>query len=244
MKTNSPNSLYLARSAALLLAIGAINAYSQYKEPILLDQETRESRAKRPEFYVLGGYWHADSTTSHNVTVPTTLGPTATGDLGFRFDDTATFGFGVAYNLNKHIGFSGEFSFGYPHYNVSFLGASLSGEAFMHAGKFNVDYNILRGPITPFISAGIGYLYVDSQVPSGSTSIYCFWDYWWGYVCSGSTPTYRNTFLNLNAAAGLRWDIGEALFMKASVGSAWANIHNNADWLQTVQITAMLGWKF
>jgi len=211
----------------------------------MLDQATRESRAGRYEFYAVGGYWHGESSSSHNVTVPTTLGSSATGDLGFEFDDTGVYGFGMGYNLNNHVALSGEFQWGYPRYTVNFLGSSLSGEAFMHSGKFNVDYHVLPGPLTPFLSAGIGYLYLDSQVPSGPTSIYCFWDYWWGQTCTGSTPTYRNTYLNLNAAAGVRWDIGQAFFMKAGVGGGWAYIHNNSqDWLQTVQVTATLGWRF
>ena len=229
----------------MLLGVG-ITCYGQYqyKEAVLLDPTKREERAKRPEFYLLGQYWHAQSTSSRSVTVPTTSGGSATGDLGFKFDDTGLFGLGIGYNFNNNFGVNAEFSFGYPNYTVTFLGSSLSGEAFMHSGNFNVEYNILPGPITPFLSGGIGYLYLDSQVPSGPTSVYCFWDYWWGYACTGSTPTYRNTYLNLNASAGFRWDIGESFFFKTSIGGAWANIHNNANWLQTIQATAALGWKF
>jgi Outer membrane protein beta-barrel domain len=236
-------SSFARRAGWLFLVIGTA-CYGQYKQPVLLGMDARESRAGHAEFYLLGQYWHAESTSSHNVTVPTTAGPTATGDLGFRFDDTGIFGIGLGYNINKYLEVTGEFSFGYPNYTVSFLGSSLSGEAFMHSGNFNLEYHILPGKFTPFISGGIGYLYVDSQVPSGPPSAYCFWDYWWGYTCTGSTPTYHNTLLNLNAAAGVRWDIGEMFFLKASVGGGWANVHNSADWLQTIQITAAAGWRF
>ena len=245
MKTHRSYSSFVTPVSGLLLGMAA-TCYGQfqYEQPVLLDPATRETRAGRPEFYILGQYWHAVETSSHNVTVPTTVGGFATGDLGFKFDDTGLFGIGASYNLNRYVGITGEFTFGYPRYTVSFLGSSLSGEAFMHSGNFNLEYHVLPGPITPFISGGIGYLYLDSQVPSGPSSVYCFWDYWWGYNCTGSTPTYHNTYLNLNAAVGLRWDIGESFFLKGGVGAGWANIHNNASWLETVQVTVAAGWKF
>src|SRR5678815_1485239 len=129
-----------ARTLLMLIATGALcltgtTTYAQYKGATMLDQATRESRAGRYEFYAVGGYWHGESSSSHNVTVPTTLGSSATGDLGFEFDDTGVYGFGMGYNLNNHVAFSGEFQFGYPRYTVNFLGSSLSGEAFMHSGK-------------------------------------------------------------------------------------------------------------
>jgi hypothetical protein len=38
--------------------------------------------------------------------------------------------------------------------------------------------------------------------------------------------------------------MGEMFFLKTSVGGGWANVHNNANWLQTIQVTAAVGWKF
>ena len=207
-----------------------------------LDQDFR---SRRVEFYLLGQYWHAEDAIAHNVTVDLAPGgPKATGDLKFHADDAGFWGFGVAYNINRHLNVNGEFTFGYPDYTLSFRNSRLSGESFMHGGKFNVEYNVLPGRVTPFLSGGLGYLFVDSGVPSGPTDYYCWWDEWWGQTCVGDTPTYSQTYFTLNAAAGIRWDVNEHFFLKAYAGANWVGLNNSADWLSTIQGTMAVGWKF
>jgi hypothetical protein len=237
--------LYLAAAfAGLLLTLNPGRA--QY--PFTVNPHAPpEGRDRRVELYVLGQYWHAEDGTAENVNIPITPGENplmARGDVKVKFDDTLLWGFGAGYNLNSHFAVNGEFSFGYSDYSISFNESRLSGEAFVHSGKFNLDYNILPGAFTPFISGGLGYLYLDSQVPSGSTEINCWWDYWWGYDCVGDTPTYSKVYFALNGLAGLRWDLSERMFLKASVGSNWVAVDNAADWISTIQGTLVVGWKF
>jgi len=243
MKAYFLKSSFAVRVPWLLLGLGG-SCFGQYQQATLLDMEARRARADRADFYILGQYWHTERGTADNITVPTTLGPPATGNISFELHDSGAFGLGVAYHLNNHLAVAGELTFGYPDYTLTFLNATLSGEAFMHAGTFKLEYNILPGPITPFISGGLGYLYIDSQVPSGPPTPYCFWDYWWGYTCTSATPTHRNTYFTVDAAVGIRWDIGENLDVKLSAGGNWALVHNAANWLQTIQITTAVGWKF
>src|SRR3954467_2581555 len=124
MKTHLSGSSLVTPISGLLLSM-ATTCYGQYQyeQAVLVDQTARPTRAGHPEFYLLGQYWHAEHTSSHNVTVPTTVGGSATGNLGFKFDDTGLFGIGVSYNLNNHFGVTGEFTFGYPRYSVTFLGS-------------------------------------------------------------------------------------------------------------------------
>src|SRR3954451_23097514 len=65
---------------------------------IVVTDKDRFSRDHRPEFYLVGQYWHAESSVAHNVTVPTSTAvdsPTLTGDLAFKFKDTGMGGVGL-----------------------------------------------------------------------------------------------------------------------------------------------------
>ena len=42
----------------------------------------------------------------------------------------------------------------------------------------------------------------------------CWWDPWWGYICSQFWSTYSQSNLSYGAGVGLRWDITESIFAK------------------------------
>ncbi len=229
--------------AGTILSFALNQAQAEYN-PFRTDTYGDAQRAGRMEFYMVGQYWGADDSVIPNVTLDIGAPPnqvTETGDLTMKFDDAFVWGFGMGYNLNSHFTVRGEFTFGNPEYSIDFNNVSGRAEAFTQTGKFNLDYNLIRGPVTPFITAGVGYFYIDSGIPSGSTEYWCWWDYWWGYVCEGYTPTHTETWFTANAAAGIRWDINESLFLKASVGANW--IGADADWITAMEGMFVFGWK-
>jgi hypothetical protein len=226
------------------MSLHALPVAAQYN-PFRTDVYGDALRAGRIEFYLIGQYWKADDSTITDVTLQTTPPPNPvfeTGELTMAFDDAFVWGFGIGYNLNTHFTVRGEFTTGTPDYSISFNDLVGRGEAFIQSGKFNLDYHIIRGPVTPFVSAGIGYFYIDSGIPSGSTEYWCWWDYWWGYVCTDVTPTHTDVWFTANAAAGVRWDINENLFLRASAGANWLNA--NADWLTAIEGMFAVGWKY
>src|SRR5262245_58202802 len=121
-------------------AVGAaVNSIAQYN-PFYIDERAPDTRSRRADLYLLGQYWHAESATARDVTVPTAPGTNAlmaTGDVKFEFEDTGTVGFGLGYHLNNHFLLNAEFTFGFPDYDITFNGSHLSGEAFIHSGTFN-----------------------------------------------------------------------------------------------------------
>lgn len=230
-------------ATGLLFALGVGAARADYN-PFRTDTYGDAGRAGKVEFYMLGEYWTAEDSTLTDITLDIGIPPnqvTETGDLTMSFDDEFMWGFGMAYHLNSHFTVRGEFTFGTPDYEIEFNNLFGRAEAFTHAGKFNLDYNLIRGPITPFISGGIGYFFIDSGIPSGPTDYWCWWDYWWGYVCTGSTPTHTETWFTGNAAAGIRWDINEEFFLKVAGTVNW--IATDAEWIRAFEGTLIFGWK-
>jgi len=213
--------------------------------PFRTDTYGDAMRAGRLEFYLVGQYWNSDASTLRGITLPVAPPPNPvieTGDFKMEFDDAFFWGFGIGYNLNTHFTVRGEFTLGAPDYTATFNDLYGRGEAWLQVGKFNLDYNLIRGPLTPFVTAGLGYVYIDSGVPSGPTEYWCWWDYWWGYSCSGYTPTHTEVWFAANAAAGIRWDINEQFYLKASFGANWMSA--DADWLTAVEGMFVAGWKY
>jgi opacity protein-like surface antigen len=200
-------------------------------------------RAGSSEFYLLGQNWSADDKTVPNVTIGT--GPfAATGDLKFKFDSEFMYGFGLAYDFTDRVSSRLEFTFGQPRYEMEFNGSKLSGKSWLTTGKWNVDYNLLKRPLTPFVSAGIGYLYIDTGIPSGPPEYFVWWDYYWGPIVTVSQPTVSEWCFTYNVAAGLRWDLSDTGVVRLSVASNWVDMNNVSSTEQTIETTLSYSWKW
>ncbi len=94
--------------------------------------------------------------------------------------------------------------------------------------QFNVTYNFSRKAFTPYLSAGIGYGKIDSNVPSAPPTTGCWWDPWWGYICVSDWQTYKASGFTYNIGAGLRWDINNAIYTKASYSREFMDVENGS----------------
>lgn len=220
----------------------AAPAWAQY-EPFSLLPPAPGHRRQLWEFYGVGQYWSADDVSFGPITVPDPDGNLITAEATLELEDTGMGGFGLGFNINDHWSLNGEFMFGSSDYRAHWAGYELRGEMFMSSGKFNVEYNLLSGPVTPFVKGGLGYFYFDTGIPSGPTEWYCWWDYWWGYVCEGYAPTHTETCFALNAGAGLRWDINDFVFIKALGGATWVDMSGGAGWPVFVEASFLIGVK-
>jgi len=93
--------------------------------------------------------------------------------------------------------------------------------------QFNVTYNFSGKAFTPFVVAGIGWTKLDSNVPSG-LSTGCWWDPWWGYICFADWKTYKTSQFSYNLGAGVRWDINNFVFTKASYMREFLDVKNGS----------------
>jgi opacity protein-like surface antigen len=142
-------------------------------------------------------------------------------------------GFGVGYNFNDHWELSFDISWNTPSYDAKIASADTPG-TFTYANselsisnlQFNLFYNFLAGPVTPFVSAGMGSTYIDSNIAYGNATTGCWYDPWWGYTCSTYQPSYSTTLFSYNASVGVRWDISRDVFLRAGIGQAWLDWQN------------------
>ena len=204
-------STNIIKSSFILLAVISTNAQAAFYD----------SRVEKWEFF---------------------LAPMVTNSKVLQFDNGAEadinkrsgLGFGFGYNLDSHI----ELSVLFASSNANYTGTRIADDGANTPEKFTSNlytskldfgftYNLLSSAFTPYISVNIGSTYIDSGIPTGNIGTVCWWDPWWGYVCSPSAQTYTSTEFNYGAGVGLRYDFNRKLFMKGGVAKNYLDINSS-----------------
>lgn len=199
----------LRLAASMLLAVYAMGAAGQESG----------HRAGRWDFTLQPQYTDSTTVSGNNGS-----GATIQGAWGF--------GFGFAYNFDNHFALGGDFYWSNANYRSTAAPAvgnagsayTVSGNLVSNTLRMNGTWNLLPTSFTPFVSAGIGATYVDTNIPDGPPSNVCWWDPWWGYYCGSVVPTKSNTYFSYNAGAGLRWDVNRAIFLRAVAVRQWIDV--------------------
>jgi opacity protein-like surface antigen len=110
-----------------------------------------------------------------------------------------------------------------------------------YINQLNATYHFFRGPLTPFVQAGIGWSKLDSNIPNRPPIVGCWYDPWWGYICDTSWSTYNTSQFTYNLGLGLRWDINQALFMRGTYNREFMSVdRGNLDFdLMSLEIGLM-----
>lgn len=172
------------------------------------------------------------------------------GGASADLDSSAGFGFGVAYNYTNNLAVKAEFSwnsFGYEAHAVledDYVTVDFRGEMDNLTLLFGGDYYLTRGQLSPFINANFGWSWLDSNIPKGRPSTGCWWDPWWGYVCSSYQNTHSENSMFYGLGLGARFDISRKSFVKVGYYETWMdwdNIDGSAS-LSTFKFE--FGWSF
>jgi opacity protein-like surface antigen len=143
--------------------------------------------------------------------------------------DSVGFGFAASYNVNPHLNFGGEIFWANMDYDATILqdggGSSYTsrGEAEIWSFMLNATWNILAGPVTPYLQGGIGSTTVDSNIAVGPPINSCWYYPYYGYYCGTFVPTATSTSFAYNAGGGIRWDFSRESFMKFGVQRQWVD---------------------
>jgi len=176
------------------------------------------------------------------------------GDNGSRatIDSDYGFGFGFAYNFNDHFSLGGDFGWSQPDYKATVTPAAGNGNsAYTVSGTLETfsthlvgTWNLLARALTPFVSAGVGGTWVDTNIPAGLPVNVCWWDPWWGYYCGPVHPTHQDTYFSYNAAVGIRWDSKDTWFVRGLVGEQWLDVGGAVGTPSFTQYRFDLGFRF
>jgi opacity protein-like surface antigen len=121
----------------------------------------------------------------------------------------------------------------------------ISGSYDTFAASANLIYNLTDNQLTPYVGAGIGWTWVDTNIPDGLPSTGCWWDPLWGYVCYTSYPTKTTSAFSYQATLGLRYTFpGDTTFLRLGYTSQWMDLGEASGTPRFDVIGLEFGWIF
>jgi opacity protein-like surface antigen len=109
--------------------------------------------------------------------------------------------------------------------------------------RFNGTYHFLEGNFTPFVTGGLGWSYIDTNIPTGLPQNVCWYYPWYGSYCAAYVPTATSTKFSYNAGAGLRYEMGKG-FVRGLVNMQWADFGGSYGSTSFTQFRLDFGVKF
>jgi opacity protein-like surface antigen len=102
------------------------------------------------------------------------------------------------------------------------LGARVSGDMEAFTPKVGLDFNLLQGhPLTPYVTGSIGWTFVDTNIPNGRVEVGCWWDPWYGQICTPYQSTKSLDAFAYDLGVGVRWDFPNGFTLKAAYEKHW-----------------------
>lgn len=184
--------------------------------PAPIDAKDSGSRSETLDFYLSTTY--VEDTTINGQ-----------GGSSLRLNDDWSFSFGLGYNFNEHFQLNGLINFGSQSYDATVVLDDSTTRRYSSSIEsstlsLNGVYYFLSGNFTPFVSAGIGYTWVDTNIPTGPPQDVCWYDPLWGYICDEYVPTRTETDFSYKAGLGLRFDFNSQFGMQAGYFKQWIDI--------------------
>lgn len=134
--------------------------------------------------------------------------------FAYRLNDRFELGFGLSWQA---IGYRATLHSGV----IADASIDVSGDLEAFTPRVWANVNLLRGPLTPYVSAGAGWSFVDTNIPNGLVQVGCWWDPWWGYVCTPYQSTKAIDAPAYDAGIGVRWDISPGYTFRLSYEKHW-----------------------
>jgi opacity protein-like surface antigen len=191
------------------------------------------------------GTWDAGfvvmDSSSDSVSGAQGSGLSVEGDLGW--------GFTTNYNITNRLALGGDFTWLSPDYQAKQVidgtnaVVTVDAELDVVTLHFKGTFYLTEGAVAPYIEAGGGWTAVDSNIADGPPTTGCWWDPWWGYVCTSFYDTYSETRTSWTYGVGLRWDVSRDFVVRGSYGVLAVDTARAEDFESEV-LRVDFGWRF
>ncbi len=197
------------------------------------------------------GYGVRDSRFEASVLLNYQNSTSASSDGGssLEIDSKAGWGITLGWNLTAKWNFAYKLAVDKPDYSATIVpedpaepAQTIDYSMSKYTHQLNATYNFRDKAFTPFVQVGAGVTTLDSNINSRPPDVACWWDPWWGYICVTDWQTFKTTEFSYNLGLGLRWDINNALFTRASYNKEWVSVKSGS--LSFDTLTMELGLVF
>jgi opacity protein-like surface antigen len=169
-----------------------------------------------------------------------------------KVDSAVGLGFNVGYYFTDHFSLGFDFDFLRPDYTAVLVDdtvvpvetTEIRHEMSQFNGRLKASFDFLDGPFRPFVEAGLGWSYFDSNVLDGDPIVGCWWHPWWGYICEGFYQTFNDTVFTYGVGAGFKYRFVGDSFIKMSVNQWQLDGIGAAGDEDLTGARLEFGWKF
>lgn len=172
------------------------------------------------------------------------------GGTEAEFNSSLGFMVGIGYDLSDHFEVGANFSFDERDFEANLVG-DVAGEVFPVTGELDsmgvmvdLTYELMSGPFTPFLVAGAGWNWVDTNIPTEPPQVGCWWNPWYGYICSGFQETKNVDGFTYMLGAGLRYRMNESLSLSGSYRMMWVDFPQATGSPTFDGYQLIVGWGF
>lgn len=173
----------------------------------------------------------------------------ADGGSNLRLDNELGLGFGFGYNFTDKLYLGGDFEWLRPDFTATLINENdpndrrqINHTMSQFNGRIKGTLTFLSGPLSPYVEAGLGWSYFDSNVADGPPITGCWWHPWWGYICNSWIPTYDRTSFSFGGGIGIRADVSRSFFLELSYNGLWVDFSESTPGFDGIRLN--IGWLF
>jgi len=173
----------------------------------------------------------------------------AANGSGLRVEGDLGWGFTTSYNITNRLALGGDFTWLSPDYEAtqvldpSNVAVTVDAELDVATLHLKGTFYFTEGDFAPFVEAGGGWTRIDSNIADGPPTTGCWWDPWWGYVCTNFYDTYAETQTSWTYGLGLRWDASSDFYVKGTYSVLEIDANRSEDF-ETDVLRVDFGWRF
>ncbi len=172
------------------------------------------------------------------------------GGTTAEFNSSIGFSAGLGYDLSEHFEIGANFTFDERDFEANVAG-DVPGEIFPITGRLetmgvmvDLTYYFLTGRLAPFVTTGVGWNWVDTNIPTQPPQVGCWWDPWYGYICEDFQDTKNVDGLSYQLGAGLRYRMNDSLSLNGSYRMNWVDFPKATDTPTFDGFQLILDWGF
>lgn len=154
------------------------------------------------------------------------------GGSTVELEDDPSIALYFGYRINSRLEAHFAFDWSETDYDVTVrsnnpaVSVSGSGSIESFTPRFGLNFNILEGPFTPFVTGNVGWAFIDTNIPDSTAQNVCWWDPWYGYICGTYQSTRTADEFVYGVCAGIRWDVGNSLTLRFAYNVQWLDLSN------------------
>jgi len=179
------------------------------------------------------------------------------GGSNANIDSTTGVKIGTGWYVSPHLAIGMNFSWAQSSFSGNVCNTSIacssSNPASVHIENGHVDfstlnfdatYTFLEGPIKPLVVAGLGWQWLNTNIASAPPQTGCWWDPWWGYVCSTWQPTHGSSSFTYQVGGGLQANFSRTFAMNLDYRYTWFQLSNASGTPAIGTVELMFVWRF